>query len=169
MIVAWLIFTAWLPPFQDFYFGDNGNCIVFYLSFVIFSLLNDIIDKSYVDDEEILCIIAQWLLIFIDGDCVWFSRNNSLNLVFAENDDLVKIWWRCCYKRQYGDIMITSAISSCFCLFGVIHIWCSVRQLLIIHYPDGGWCYDMWSICVLVLGVGCINWKICHFVSSSLF
>ena len=91
MIVAWLIFTAWLPPFQDFYFGDNGNCIVFYLSFVIFSLLNDIIDKSYVDDEEILCIVTQWLLIFIDGDYVWFSRNNFLKLVFAENDDLVKI------------------------------------------------------------------------------
>ena len=91
MIVAWLIFTAWLPPFQDFYFGDNGNCSVFYLFFVIFSFLNDVIDKNYVDDEEILCIVTQWLLIFIDGDYVCFSRNNFLKLVFAENDDLVKI------------------------------------------------------------------------------
>ena len=54
-------------------------------------MLNDVIDKNYVDDEEILCIITQWLLIFIDGDYVCFSRNNFLKLVFAENDDLVKI------------------------------------------------------------------------------
>ena len=53
-------------------------------------------DEKCVDDEVILCVLAQWLVILINAGCVLFLGINFGSNWFSEKHDLVKKYFRVC-------------------------------------------------------------------------
>ena len=57
-------------------------------------------DEKCVDDEEILCVLAQWLVILINAGCVLFLGINFGSNWFTEKRDLVKKYFRVCRMKS---------------------------------------------------------------------
>ena len=56
-------------------------------------------DEKCVDDEVILCVLAQWLVILINAGCVLFLGINFGSNWFTEKRDLVKKYFRVCKMK----------------------------------------------------------------------
>ena len=56
-------------------------------------------DEKCVDDEVILCVLAQWLVILINAGCVLFLGINFGSSWFVEKGDLVKKYFRLCKMK----------------------------------------------------------------------
>ena len=62
-------------------------------------------DEKCVDDEEFLCVLAQWLVIFINAACVLFFGIHFSQNWFAEKRDMFGKLVRkcnCCCKDEEG-------------------------------------------------------------------
>ena len=57
-------------------------------------------DEKCVDDEVILCVLAQWLVILINAGCVLFLGINFGSNWFTEKRDLVKKYFRVCRMKS---------------------------------------------------------------------
>ena len=57
-------------------------------------------DEKCVDDEEILCVLAQWLVILINAGCVLFLGINFGSNRFSKKRDLVKKYFRVCRMKS---------------------------------------------------------------------
>ena len=100
VIVVSLFFTAWLRPFYDdrLVTMEMLSLIVCFLTFFFGSML--LSDEKCVDDEVILCVLAQWLVILINAGCVLFLGINFGSNRFSEKRDLVKKYFRVCRMKS---------------------------------------------------------------------
>jgi hypothetical protein len=71
--------------------------IVCFLTFFFGSML--LSDEKCVDNEEMLCVSAQWLVILINAGCVLFLGINFGSNWFTEKRDLVKKYFRVCKMK----------------------------------------------------------------------
>ena len=67
-------------------------------------------DEKCVDDEVILCVLAQWLVILINAGCVLFLGVNFGSSWFVEKGDLVNKYCKlfkmklcCCFVDKRSD------------------------------------------------------------------
>ena len=64
-------------------------------------------DEKCVDNQEWLCVIAQWLVILINAGCILFLGINFSQNWFAEKQDMIGKLVRkcnCCCKDKEGNL-----------------------------------------------------------------
>ena len=103
VIVISLFFTAWLRPFYDDQLVrmEMLSLIVCFLTFFFGSML--LSDENCVENEEFLCVLAQWLVIFINAACVMFLGIHFSQNWFIEKRDMFGKLVRkcnCCCKDE---------------------------------------------------------------------
>ena len=100
VVVVLLFFTALLRPFYDdrLVRMEMLSLIVCFLTFFFGSML--LSDEKCVDNEETLCVSAQWLVILINAGCVLFLGINFGSNWFTEKRDLVKKYFRVCRMKS---------------------------------------------------------------------
>ena len=109
-------------------------------------------DEKCVDDEVILCVLAQWLVILINAGCVLFLGINFGSNRFSEKRDLVKKYFRlckmklcCCFVEKQRDESAMQRRESYVEMSVVMHLMIIMLQVAL-----------MMSI-VLVVGMSTIS------------
>ena len=114
VVVVSLFFTALLQPFYDdrLVRMEMFSLIVCFLTFFFGSML--LTDEKCVENNILLCLVAQWLVILINAGCVLFLGINFGSSWFTEKGDLVNKYCKlfkmkmcCCFvdKRSDGSAM----------------------------------------------------------------